>query len=228
MDSNYIITKLVALGVPLHDAQILAAVAMGESGYNPAAAKDDYIETSYGLFQINIDAHYPKLKNWTKSGDMEVWKTWLKNPDNNIFAASQVYHSQGLGAWSVYTSGAYKQYMGQTFQVKGDPGDPGGQPAAQETIWERTKKFYSLMIQGKFKDAMDYYNGWTFDGGETTLGDINTQATEKMEAGNQWIKDKIQSFFLVVVGLVLGVIGFLLLARQELVGGGVQIGPKDS
>lgn len=217
MDSNYIITKLVSYGVPLRDAEILAAVAMGESGYNPSAAKDDSIETSYGLFQINIDAHYPKLKNWTKSNDMTVWKEWLKNPDNNIFAASQVYHSQGLGAWTVYKTGAYKQYMGQTFPVKGDPA--ASVPAtAQESTWERVKKFNLLMIQGKWQEAVKYYNSWTFDGGKTTLGEIDQKATEGMIEGPGWIAEKVQLVLLIIVGLVLGVAGLMLVARQELAG----------
>jgi hypothetical protein len=41
--------------------------------------------------------------------------------------------SQGLGAWATYTSGAYKQYLGQQTTIKGYGGTrPGGQAAGQQ------------------------------------------------------------------------------------------------
>ena len=101
-DSNYIINKLVSHGVPYNDAYVLAAVGFAESSYYTGAIGDTALAPtngpSIGVFQINIAAHGPKLAAWTGSNDRNVWISWLKNLDNNIYAASQVYFSQGLGA----------------------------------------------------------------------------------------------------------------------------------
>ncbi|HBC94306.1 MAG TPA: hypothetical protein DCZ10_15765 [Pelotomaculum sp.] len=126
-DSNYIINKLVSHGVPYNDAYVLAAVGFAESSYYTGAIGDTALAPtngpSIGVFQINIAAHGPKLAAWTGSNDRNVWISWLKNLDNNIYAASQVYFSQGLGAWSMYKNGGYKPYLGQNKTVTyGDSG----------------------------------------------------------------------------------------------------------
>ena len=103
---------LINEGVPYSDAMILGAVAGGESGYRPGAENLSDIEESIGLFQINTWAHYDKLEAATGSSNKADWFAWLKVPENNVKMAAQVYKSQGLGAWSVYTNGAYLNYMG--------------------------------------------------------------------------------------------------------------------
>lgn len=117
MDSNYIISKLGSAGVPSGNAQILAAIAYAESSYNTAAIGDAQYGYSIGLFQINLPAHSDKLARWTSSQDKNTWVNWLSNADNNIFAATQVYFSQGLGAWSTYNDGSYLKYLGQNYTV---------------------------------------------------------------------------------------------------------------
>ena len=104
-----IYNRLLAGGVPQKDAQILAATAKGESGLRTDAVGD--AGNSFGLFQIYIPAHYPKLEAFTGSPNRYVWEDWLKDPINNIKAAIAVYNSQGLGAWTIYNTGAYKQYL---------------------------------------------------------------------------------------------------------------------
>lgn len=111
INTGSIYNGLISHGLPPADANTLTAVSYGESGYNPNAVGDG--GDSIGLFQINIPAHWPKLVSWTGSTNRADWVTWLKNPDNNIYAASEVYKSQGLGAWSVYNNGSYKAYLGQ-------------------------------------------------------------------------------------------------------------------
>lgn len=158
MDTKYIIDKLVEYGVPLHDAKILGAVAMGESSYNPDIVGDLDLGRSVGLFQIHLPSHGPKLQNWTKTDDRNVWESWLKVPDNNIMAASAVYHSQGLGAWTVYNTGAYKQYMGQNFEVQGmtGPGEEKGLKEVQKSWDEQIKDvFGSVQFGNPFKSARE-------------------------------------------------------------------------
>jgi len=115
-DSNYIINQLESYGVPYADSYTLAAVGFAESSYRTNAVGDG--GDSIGVFQINMPAHGPKLTKWTSSTQRSVWVNWLSNLDNNIYAAAQVYKSQGLGAWTMYKNGGYKAYLGQNLQVR--------------------------------------------------------------------------------------------------------------
>lgn len=226
MDTSYIIDKLVSLGVPLSDAGILGAVAKGESGYRPTAEAITPKEHSVGLFQINTFAHGKKLEKWTGSKDPAVWYEWLKVPDNNIFAASQVYHSQGLGAWSVYKSGKYKQWLGQNFTVGGGAApvagadEPDDMTAPAEKYSSRWWKYTKLMLSGKWKEAEEYRSAWPV-GSDPVTGqpvvesDISTEATKNVEEGNAWIKGKVQQGFWLVAGLVVGAVGIVLVAKNS-------------
>lgn len=107
-----IVQKLIGYGVPANQANILGAVAGAESNYNPKALGDKNLGGSVGLFQIHLPSHADKLKKWTGSSNRQDWVNWLQDPDNNAYAASQVYKSQGLGAWTAYNTGAYKSYLG--------------------------------------------------------------------------------------------------------------------
>ena len=106
--------NLVALarsaGFRGQDAAIMAAIAMAESGgrssaYNGNAATGD---KSYGLWQINmLGGMGPQRRRAFGIGNNEA----LFDPATNANAARQVFGSQGFGAWSVYRSGAYKDYL---------------------------------------------------------------------------------------------------------------------
>lgn len=116
-DSNYIIFKLESYGVPYSDAYILAAVGYAESSYQTGVIGDKQYGYSVGIFQINLPAHADKLQSWTGSSNRDVWISWLSNLDNNIYAGAEVYKSQGLGAWTMYRNGGYRQYLGQNNTV---------------------------------------------------------------------------------------------------------------
>jgi tape measure domain-containing protein len=106
--------NLVALarsaGFRGQDAAVMAAIAMAESGgrssaYNGNAATGD---KSYGLWQINmLGGMGPQRRRAFGIGNNEA----LFDPATNANAARQVFGSQGFGAWSVYRSGAYKDYL---------------------------------------------------------------------------------------------------------------------
>lgn len=82
---------------PGKDVQ-MAAIAMGESSGNPSAYNGRG-ENSYGITQINADAHGPKARE-------------ALNPQRAMELAFDI--SKGgtdFSPWSVYKSGAYKKYM---------------------------------------------------------------------------------------------------------------------
>jgi hypothetical protein len=100
---------------------------------------------------------------------------------------------------------------------------PADAPAPSEPYWKRVLYYNKLILTGKFQAAQAYKGTWevgytdtaTGQPGTTTEGAIGQEATAKVEAGNKWIGDKIQTGFLVVAGLVLGTLGVVLLARIE-------------
>jgi hypothetical protein len=98
------------------DAAIAAAVALAESGGNPAAVGDQ--GNSVGLWQINLPAH-PEFRTWN-----------LRDPQTNATAAFQVWQRAGgsFSPWTAFHSGAYQAYLGGGLL----PGAPP-QPALVET-----------------------------------------------------------------------------------------------
>lgn len=236
MDTNYIIDKLIELGVPAHHAEILGAVAKGESGYRSFAEGDS--GNSWGLFQIYIPAHWDKLERWTGSSDRKVWIDWLKNPENNIFAASQVYRSQGLGAWTVYKTGAYKPYLGQIFSVEGEEGSSStsagwkeivnevgtSSGAATGSYWDRWLKYQKLLFTGKWAEAEAYRATWPIEytdkkTGEkvsTTEAGLNSEVQQKISDDKEFISTKIKMILGVVVGLAIGILGLVLMGKSEI------------
>ena len=99
-------------------ANIMAAIAMAESSGNPQAVDHDSNgSTDYGLWQINSVHDYDPNK-------------LLNSPLYNAQAAVAVYNSQGLGAWTTYTNGAYKQFLPVSSKatVQNPITRPGGDP----------------------------------------------------------------------------------------------------
>lgn len=91
----------------------MVAIAGAESSYRVDA--DNGIAA--GLWQINYHAH----PQWTAQE--------LYDPNTNAQAAMSVYRSQGLTAWTTYTNGAYRQFLGTARKaVDGASRDIGGGP----------------------------------------------------------------------------------------------------
>jgi len=145
-DSNYIIAKLQENGVLPGDASILAAVGFAESSYRTGIIGDQQYGGSVGIFQINIPAHAGELRQWTGSSKTDDWINWLSGLDNNIYAAAQVYKSQGLGAWTMYFNGGYKQYLGKNYIVNNTGGGSSGSISGGGTVGGGTAGESSLTV----------------------------------------------------------------------------------
>lgn len=84
-------------------APLMAAIAMAESGghagaINPTDTKEDgTTQTSWGLWQISTGNHNMPAPN-------------TLDPVVNAKLAIQKIQSQGLGAWSTYDDGSYRQF----------------------------------------------------------------------------------------------------------------------
>lgn len=106
-------------GFPSSLAPTMAAIAMAESsGNNVVQQGQPYSTTGWGLWQITPGNSVPSV------GTDQA----LLNPVANAQAAWAKYQGQGLGAWTTYTSGAYKQFMqgNVTPANDGSTGDTSG------------------------------------------------------------------------------------------------------
>jgi hypothetical protein len=97
------------------DADVMRAIAKAESGQNSEKENITERDCSIGLFQINLAYGYcgGKKIHWDKiPGDsLEDKKAWLKDPDNNMIIAKFILATQGKQAWTVYQTGAYKEFL---------------------------------------------------------------------------------------------------------------------
>ena len=91
-------------------APVMAAIALAESGgrtnaHNPNRSTGD---NSYGLWQINMidNLGRERRRSYGLKKDEDLW-----DPATNVRAAKKVHDSQGLNAWTVYRTGAYRQYL---------------------------------------------------------------------------------------------------------------------
>lgn len=115
------------------DAPTAAAIALAESGGNPAARGGPNPNGSYdhGLWQIN-SVHGAAGKDWS-------------NPSTNASMAYAVFKSQGWRAWTVYRTGAYLAFLPATRAAAPRGGyvpAGGAAPAAKKKCpaeWTKTK-----------------------------------------------------------------------------------------
>lgn len=100
LDIRQLIALARSAGFSEEQAPTMAAIAMAESSGRVGVVNSIGCT---GLWQINQPVHVGDYPSWTQS--------WLKDPRNNAKAAKEIYDKQGLSAWTVYTSGAYKKYL---------------------------------------------------------------------------------------------------------------------
>lgn len=97
-DKGQLVQLAADVGFP--DPNLAAAIAMGESSGDPHARGDG--GQSFGLWQIHWPAHYNK--GFSQDD--------LLTPTGNAAAAKAVYDEVGgFNPWTVYKTGAYRQYL---------------------------------------------------------------------------------------------------------------------
>lgn len=97
-----------SVGMPEDKIPTMVAIALAESGGKTDAHNPVPPDDSYGLWQINMIGRLGPARRkeyGLKSNDE------LKDPVKNAKAALAVLKSQGLSAWSVYSSGTYKTHL---------------------------------------------------------------------------------------------------------------------
>lgn len=110
-------------------AATFAAIASAESGLdyriiNDTPATGDY---SVGDFQINYFGSLYAERARLYGTPQQLVEGGLSR---QFYAAMGIYHGQGFGAWSTYTSGAYRAFLHGYTPASG--GATGGQPTLAE------------------------------------------------------------------------------------------------
>jgi murein DD-endopeptidase MepM/ murein hydrolase activator NlpD len=107
-----------AAGYPEELVPTKVAIALAESSGNPRAHNPNASsgDDSYGLFQVNmLGGMGPERRREFGLSSNEQ----LFDPATNARAAKKIYDSQGLGAWSVYRSGAYRRFLPEAQRAAG-------------------------------------------------------------------------------------------------------------
>lgn len=111
-------------GWPSGERATAVAIALAESGGRTDARGDTALQTatwgpSIGLFQIrSVKAEYGKGTTRDERANLD--------PATNVRHALSIRNSQGLSAWSVYTSQAYRLHMPAAQSAVGSAGGGGG------------------------------------------------------------------------------------------------------
>jgi hypothetical protein len=92
------------------ESKTMAAIAMAESSGNPKAHNKVGRDNSYGLWQINMLGKMgpERRKQFGIESDEDLF-----DPKKNAEAAFKIYKQQGFKAWSVYSGGQYRKFLGQ-------------------------------------------------------------------------------------------------------------------
>jgi hypothetical protein len=110
LSKNQVASYLRKAGFTEDMIPTMVGIAGAESSFNPNAFNPnvDTGDQSYGLFQINmLGAMGPERREQFGIESNEA----LKDPLINAKAAKAIYDQQGLGAWSVYNSGRYRDFL---------------------------------------------------------------------------------------------------------------------
>jgi hypothetical protein len=192
--ANYV-ALLKQAGFSEKDAVLMAAVGMQESAGNTRAANDKTSrERSYGLFQININAHDFNSPEMRYAGVKNVED--LYDPVKNAKVAYYLYYKGGgIQHWGGYKDGGYKQYLGAAQAAAGTPagmgpstsGSPGAAPDfAQHAMYKGVDNYQGRCGEGTRKFAGHMFGkSYFFDNGLGAGGDAHAGS---LSTGNKYFQ----------------------------------------
>jgi len=97
MNKDQVAHVIAAAGFPKDVVPVVTCLAAHESNFMPQAVNENANHTlDYGLLQIN--------SVWLKKTGCNTIANKLLNPINNAKCALKIYKTQGLTAWTTYTT----------------------------------------------------------------------------------------------------------------------------
>jgi hypothetical protein len=121
LNAQQIAALLQKEGIAREKIPTMTAIALAESGGRQQAFNPTGLDRSYGLFQVNMYGGLgpARMKQFGLKEEKDLF-----DPSTNVRAAKQILGSQGLGAWSVYKSGKYKEFLPAAQKAVGALGQP--------------------------------------------------------------------------------------------------------
>lgn len=127
------------------DPLVFTAIAQAESGLDKAVINDTPATGDYsvGLWQINFFGYLyaSRVAQFGTPAQLVGGGIQRQAP-----AAVQIWREQGYGAWTTYTSGAYRQYLSGGITPAGPPQAPGQQTAPIDVTINPPTEDYSDTI----------------------------------------------------------------------------------
>lgn len=169
----------LARSAGMANPEVMAAIAMAESGGNPNAHNPIPPDNSYGLWQINMlgSMGAARRKEYGIASNEALF-----NPAVNARAASKILSGQGLKAWSTYTNGAYKKYMG------------GSSGATQVGLWDDIQDWSQDFMEGEGGDLLGGLSGaGAVDGtveiakGAADIAQLGVKTAEWLSNPRNWL-----------------------------------------
>jgi len=160
----------------------MTAIALAESGGRTQAFNPTGLDKSYGLFQVNMYGGLgpARMKQFGLKSEKELF-----DPVTNIRAAKNILGSQGLGAWSVYKSGKYKEFLPQAQQAAQQLGQQATEQKPEQVA--TGPKGNTYIIYGE-DPGLDFLRGYTdkfkpgFQG-LSNLASLTEIPKQKLETG---------------------------------------------
>jgi hypothetical protein len=163
----------------------MVAISQAESSLNPRALNPDRStgDYSFGLYQINMidEPGYmlgaERRRNLGLKANEELY-----DPRTNVRAAKSILDSQGLGAWSVFRTGAYKKYLpgaeestAKSMSFSADPASSMPEPVAPPPPVEKEAPVNVLALKDGVQGVLDKTSG------EFTARDFTDEEAKRYE-----------------------------------------------
>lgn len=162
-DTTNYTAVLKHVGFNPEDATLMTAVGIQESNHNVKSANDKNPsrERSYGLFQINLNAHpvgSPEL-NYAGITSQED----LYDPVKNAKVAYYLYYKTktGIRHWGGYTDGGYRQYLNEAQAAAGTPAGIPGDPINADYSEKSFNLMKEKLIRQREEERVGSLAKWT-------------------------------------------------------------------
>lgn len=161
LTASQIASLLRQQGVPADKIPTMTAISLAESSGNPRAFNPNAStgDKSYGLWQVNMLGGLgpERMKQFGLKREDELF-----DPAINARAAKKILESQGLGAWSVYKGGQYKQFLPEAQKAFSSLGQEQTQVPQTPAQQSRTINNYFLGGLSARGEDDDPYNAYSF------------------------------------------------------------------
>lgn len=197
--ANYV-AILKQAGFSDKDAKLMAAVGMQESNGRIDAHNDanPNRERSYGLFQININAHDFNSPEMRYAGVKSIQD--LYDPLKNAKVAYYLYHNTSLGInhWGGYSDGGYRKYLAA---AEAASGTPAGVPSVSgsenfdsvSSTSTRSGGFYGndqqCVALSKHFSGLGAASGWKVKSGNIAPGTVIATMSYNDGSGGKMARD---------------------------------------